>query len=190
MSEAELLRQELAELLTRFGRWMAIIETAGWAGFALALAALALLLYRALRQRILEKERNENESESGSERGKGGDGCALHLHLPRRGDGALRPGLSAGGLRPPLPALRVESRREGPAPEEAVRMKGRRWVSNVPVCPLYKCTEQQCIFCDGEEFSSLRISFPAVRDRKEYMEKYCSGDYESCPVCEAFLRHM
>lgn len=69
-------------------------------------------------------------------------------------------------------------------------MKGRRWVSDVLICPLYKASEPQCIFCDGEEFSSLRISFPDNAGRDAYMAKYCDKDYEDCPVYDVFIKHI
>lgn len=62
----------------------------------------------------------------------------------------------------------------------------RRYVCKGTKCPCYKATEPQCIFCDGWEFSSLRLSFPDVPSRKAYMENYCDKDYEKCAVYKIF----
>ena len=64
--------------------------------------------------------------------------------------------------------------------------KRRRYVCKSSICPFYKATEPQCIFCDGDEFSSLRISFPDSKSRKAYMDTYCDKDYESCQVFKIF----
>ena len=69
-------------------------------------------------------------------------------------------------------------------------MKGNRYGSTVPRCPFYKATEQQCVFCEGEEFSSLRISFPQKADRVAYMKQYCEKDFEKCVVYDVFVLHM
>ncbi len=69
-------------------------------------------------------------------------------------------------------------------------MKVQCWVADYPKCPLYKYSERQCVYCDGEKFSSLRISFPDQESRVDYMEKYCGKDFEECRVYDAFVRHM
>ncbi len=69
-------------------------------------------------------------------------------------------------------------------------MKPTRWVASYPRCPFYKYTEKQCVHCDGEEFSTLRISFPDNAERDSYMRKYCGKNFEDCPVYDAFVRHM
>ena len=66
-------------------------------------------------------------------------------------------------------------------------MKGRRWVSVLPVCPLYKYTEPQSIGCDGEEYSTLHITFPDRARRNDYLARYCRTDYQKCPVYTAFF---
>lgn len=66
--------------------------------------------------------------------------------------------------------------------------KKRRWVSDVPICPIYKATEPQCVFCDASEISSIssiRISFPNKQKRVDYMEKYCEKNYQDCVVWAA-----
>lgn len=67
-------------------------------------------------------------------------------------------------------------------------MKGRRWASAVPICPLYKFTEPQCVFCDGQQFSSLRISFPDKKSRVDFMKQYCEQSFQECPVYDAFTK--
>ena len=61
-----------------------------------------------------------------------------------------------------------------------------RYICKGTKCPYYKATEPQCIFCDGWEFSSLRLSFPDKQSRKDYMANYCSKDYEQCSVFKIF----
>jgi len=69
-------------------------------------------------------------------------------------------------------------------------MKGsKRWVSALPLCPYYKATEYQCVFCDGHQFSSLRISFPDKESRKAYMKKHCEQNYQGCVIYDAFIKH-
>lgn len=61
-------------------------------------------------------------------------------------------------------------------------MKGKRWSSNKAICPFYKATEPQCIFCSGMDFSNLRISFRDKLLRKSYSESFCESGYQSCDV--------
>ena len=69
-------------------------------------------------------------------------------------------------------------------------MNRTRWVANKPKCPFYKYTERACVYCDGEEFSSLRISFPDPASRIAYMMEYCGKAYKKCPVYDSFVRHL
>lgn len=62
----------------------------------------------------------------------------------------------------------------------------RRYVCKGCKCPYYKATEPQCIFCDSNEFSSLRLSFPDALSRRAYQDAHCSNDYEQCSVFKIF----
>ncbi len=58
----------------------------------------------------------------------------------------------------------------------------RRWASDAAKCPFYKWTEYQCLFCEGSDRASIRLSFPAKTDRGDYFQKYCADDYHSCVI--------
>ena len=68
--------------------------------------------------------------------------------------------------------------------------KKRRWVSDVPICPIYKATEPQCIFCDTEICSSIRLSFPDKQSRVTYMKARCESDYQHCDIWIASTREI
>ena len=58
----------------------------------------------------------------------------------------------------------------------------RRWSSNIALCPFYKATEFQCLFCYGTDHSSIRLSFRDKVKRKAYEEKYCDTEFTECAV--------
>ncbi len=51
MSEAEVFRKELEEIVLRFGRWMTFIEIVQYTGLALSILALMLLIGRFIKER-------------------------------------------------------------------------------------------------------------------------------------------
>ncbi len=61
--------------------------------------------------------------------------------------------------------------------------------SPVAICPFYKDTGKQMIYCEGlEPDSSIHLAYGRVERRKDHEIKYCkSWNYENCFVAKMHL---
>lgn len=60
----------------------------------------------------------------------------------------------------------------------------KHYISSYVRCPFYHSEEAQKIHCEGvgKDGSSLHNVFSDKKELKEYREKYCCKDYNSCSI--------
>lgn len=52
-------------------------------------------------------------------------------------------------------------------------------------CPYYKRYKKLSIVCEGVTGrSNIELSFFDQKNKKEYVEKMCRGNYQSCMICQ------
>ena len=57
------------------------------------------------------------------------------------------------------------------------------WSKKLWQCPFYRSDQKECLLCEG---GRLRLPISALRD---YETAYCAGDWRSCTIARALLRH-
>lgn len=63
------------------------------------------------------------------------------------------------------------------------------YVDTNVICPYYKKTDRQVIFCEGvEENASIRMSFSSNSQKNDYMKEKCMKCWGKCLWADALNR--